>query len=197
LNNVQARNSNYETILHIVNDCLQGSVSGIGFVFAGTDEFLKDQRRGLVSYGALERRLAVRDDFNVAGLKDFSGPVIELENLSKEDTYVLLYNIRNVFAYEDPAKYLIPDKGIEGFLQHCQKTLGADFFQTPGDIVKSYVRMLSIIEQNPGTSWELLLNNTPVQKSQDTSETCEKPEEKIPETPIETKPDDKLVSFKL
>ena len=197
LNNVQARNSNYETILHIVNDCLQGSVSGIGFVFAGTDECLKDQRRGLVSYGALARRLAVRDDFNVAGLKDFSGPVIELDNLSKEDTYVLLHNIRNVFAYDDPAKYLIPDKGIEGFLQHCQKTLGAEFFRTPGDIVKSYVRMLSILEQNPGTSWEVLLSNTPVQKSQDIPEDCEKPEEKIPEKPVEPKPADDLVSFKL
>jgi len=197
LNNVQARNSNYETILHIVNDCLQGSVSGVGFIFAGTDEFLKDQRRGLVSYGALERRLAVKDNFNVAGLKDFSGPVIELDNLSKEDTYVLLHNIRNVFAYEDPKKYLIPDTGIEGFLQHCQKTIGAEFFLTPGDIIKSYVRMLSILEQNPGTPWEVLLNNTPIQKTPDIPETCEKPEEKIPEKPVESKPADDLVSFKL
>jgi hypothetical protein len=197
LNNTQARNSNYEAILRIVNDCLQGSVSGVGFVFAGTDEFLKDQRRGLASYEALARRLVVRSDFNVAGLKDFSGPVIELENLSKEDTYVLLYNIRNVFAYEDPAKYLIPDEGIEGYLQHCQKMLGADFFQTPGDIVKSFVRMLSVLEQNPGTSWEVLLNNTPVQKSQDTMETCEKPEEKITEKPAEPKTTDELASFKL
>jgi len=197
LNNVQARNSNYETILHIVNDCLQGSVSGVGFIFAGTDEFLKDPRRGLVSYGALERRLAVKDNFNVAGLKDFSGPVIELENLSKEDTYVLLYNIRNVFAFDDPNKYLIPDKGIEGFLQHCQKTLGAEFFLTPGDIIKSYVRMLSILEQNPGTSWEVLLNNTPIQKTQEIPEICEVPEKNISEKPVESKPAEDLVSFKL
>lgn len=197
LNNVQARNSNYETILHIVNDCLQGSVSGVGFIFAGTDEFLKDQRRGLVSYEALERRLAVKDNFNVAGLKDFSGPVIELENLSKEDTYVLLYNIRNVFAFDDPNKYLITDKGIEGFLQHCQKTLGAEFFLTPGDIIKSYVRMLSILEQNPGTSWEVLLNNTPIQKTPEIPEISEEPEKKIPEKPVESTPAEDLVSFKL
>jgi hypothetical protein len=197
LNNVQARNSNYETILHIVNDCLQGGASGIGFVFAGTDECLKDQRRGLVSYGALARRLAIRDDFNIAGLKDFSGPVIELENLSKEDTYVLLYNIRNVFAYDDSAKYLVPDKGIEGFLQHCQNTLGAEFFLTPGDVVKSYVRMLSILEQNPGTSWEVLLSKTLVQKSRDPSEICEPENEKIQENPVKPQPADDLVSFKL
>lgn len=197
LNNAQARNSNYETILHIVNDCNQGNVSGIGFIFAGTDECLKDPRRGLVSYGALESRLSQKSDFNVAGLKDFSNPVIELENLSKEDTYVLLHNIRNVFAFEDPAKYLIPDKGIEGFLAHCQNTLGADFYLTPRDIIRSYVRMLSILEQNPGTSWESLLNTTPIQKTQEPDEPCEKPDVSAPKKLVESKPDDELVSFKL
>jgi hypothetical protein len=197
LNNVQARNSNYETIRHIIDDCLQGNASRIGFIFAGTDECLKDQRRGLVSYGALASRLALRDDFNVAGLKDFSSPVIELDNLSKEDTYVLLYNIRNVFAYDDPAKYLLSDKGIEGFLIHCQKTLGAEFFLTPRDIIRSYVRMLSILEQNPGTSWEVLLNKTPVQKTQDNPEVCEPVDEIIPEKSVQPKPVDDLVSFKL
>jgi len=197
LNNSQARNSNYETLLHIVNDCNQGNVSGIGFIFAGTDECLKDQRRGLVSYGALASRLTQKSDFNVAGLKDFSNPVIELENLSKEDTYVLLCNIRNVFAYDDPAKYLIPDQGIEGFLQHCQKTLGAEFFMTPRDIVRSYVRMLSIIEQNPGTSWEVLLNTIPVEKTADPLNTDEKQECGSPEKPVAQKTSDDLVTLKL
>ena len=197
LNNAQARNSNYEKILQIVNDCNQGNVSGIGFILAGTDDCLKDPRRGLVSYGALESRLSQKSDFNVDGLKDFSNPVIELENLSKEDTYVLLHNIRNVFAFEDQAKYLIPDKGIEGFLAHCQNTLGADFYQTPRDIIRSYIRMLSILEQNPGTSWEILLNTTPIQKTQAPDETCEKTDVGDLKKPVGPKPDDELVSFKL
>jgi len=196
LNNTQARNSNYEMILRIVNDCLQGSVSGLGFVFAGTDEFLKDPRRGLASYEALARRLLVRSSFNVEGLKDFGGPVIELENLSKEDTYVLLHNIRNVFAYCDPAKYLIPDKGIEGYLNHCAKTLGSEFYLTPGDVVKSYVQLLSILEQNPKTSWEVLLENSSIKKSQDPLETPI-PDEKRSEKPPAPKSSDDLVSFKL
>lgn len=196
LNNTQARNLNYEKLLNIVNDCNQGNVSGIGFIFAGTDECLKDQRRGLVSYGALKSRLEQKSEFNIAGLKDFSNPVIELENLSKEDTYVLLYNIRNVFAYDDPAKYLLPDQGIEGFLQHCQKTLGADFFLTPRDIIRSYVRMLSILEQNPGTSWEVLLNAIPVEKTDDPSNADEK-QETGSQTPGIQKPDDELTSLRL
>jgi len=197
LNNTQARNSNYEVILRIVNDCLQGNVSGLGFVFAGTDEFLKDQRRGLVSYEALAGRLSVKSSFNVKGLKDFSGPVIELENLSKEDTFVLLRNIRNVFAYDDPAKYLIPDEGIRGFLNHCAKTLGSEFYLTPRDIVKSFTKLLSILEQNPGTSWEVLISSCQVQKSQDTDETPNEPDKNLPQQPADQKSNDDLKSFKL
>jgi hypothetical protein len=195
LTSSQSRNANYEVILKVLNDCLQGNVSGLGFAFAGTDEFLSDQRRGLASYEALARRLLAKNSFNVEGLKDFSGPVIQLENLSIEDTLVLLRNIRKVFAYEDPAKYLISDDGIEGFLNHCTETLGSEFYLTPGDTVKSYVQLLSILEQNPGTSWESLLNIPTKTKTQNVSP-------KKPDTPSTTKPanpkkKDDLVSFKL
>jgi len=195
LNNTQARNSNYEVILKILNDCMQGgTVSAIGFVFAGTDEFLKDPRRGLVSYEALAGRLFVKSMFNVKGLKDFGGPVIELDNLSVEDTVILLRNIRNVFAYGDPEKYLIPDKGIQGFLNHCAKTLGSEFYQTPRDIVKSFTQLLSILEQNPGTSWEALISSCKIEKSQDTGEL---PGERGAGIPPEVKPDDELKTFRL
>jgi hypothetical protein len=194
LNNAQSRNNNYEKILTIVNDCLQGNVQDIGFIFAGVDDFMYDRRRGLASYEALERRL-IRDTFKVEGLKDFSGPVIHLDNLSIEDTVVLLRNIRNVFAYNDPEKYLIPDEGIAGYLNHCAKTLGADFYLTPGDVVKGYVRLLSVMEQNPGTSWESIIKNTTIEKTEpaEVTKEIEKPEKK--DSNRESKED--LVSFKL
>ena len=107
----------------------------LGFIFASTDEFLKDPKRGVASYEDLAQRLQVRSSFNIEGLKDFSRPVIDLRTFQVRDTYLLLQNIRNVFAYYDPTKYLIPDEGIEGFLNHCAKTLGADFYQTPREIV--------------------------------------------------------------
>jgi P-loop Domain of unknown function (DUF2791) len=85
----QARNANYEQILRIVNDVLQGSASRMGFYFGGTPEFLLDTRRGLYSYEALRSRLAennfVRDD-----LIDLSGPVIRLSRLGPEELFVLL-----------------------------------------------------------------------------------------------------------
>lgn len=196
LNNAQARNNNYEKILTILNDCLQGNVSDIGFIFAGIDEFMNDRRRGLASYEALERRL-IRDTIKVEGLKDFSGPVIHLDNLSIEDTVVLLRNIRNVFAYDDPQKFLIPDEGITGYLSHCAQTLGSEFYLTPGDIVRSYVRLLSIIEQNPGTSWEAVIKNTKIEKSHDSTGTIEEPEKRLEKNEMKENSGEDLVSFRL
>jgi energy-coupling factor transporter ATP-binding protein EcfA2 len=194
LTSSQSRNANYEVILKVLNDCLQGNVSGLGFVFAGTDQFLIDPRRGCYSYEALERRLSREKSFNVEGLKDISGPVIQLENLSIEDTLVLLHNIREVFAYEDPVKYLITDDGIKGFLNHCTETLGSEFYLTPGDTVKSYVQLLSILEQNPGTSWESVLNIPTKTKTQNVSP--KKPDSFSITKPANPKKKDDLVSFK-
>lgn len=190
LNNAQARNANYEMILRIVNDCLQGNVSGIGFIFAGTDSFLDDHRRGLASYEALATRLA-DNMFATNGLRDLSGPVIRLLNLSLEDLYVLLHNIRNVFAMGDNNKHLIPDEGLTAYLNHCSRTLGSDFFRTPRDSVKSFVGLLSILEQNSGTDWRNLLIGIHIEVTKDPDiETGNDSDE------LSTS-DDELSSFKL
>jgi hypothetical protein len=166
LNSSQARNANYEMILRIVNDCLQGNVSGIGFIFAGTDAFLDDKRRGLASYEALATRLA-DNSFAVGGLRDLSGPVIRLQNLSPEDLYVLLHNIRNVFAMGDPANYLVPDDALSAFVAYCAKTLGSEFYRTPRDAVKGFVGLLSVLEQNPQAEWQSLLGDIRMKQTQD------------------------------
>lgn len=166
LNNTQARNANYEVILRIVNDCLQGHVEGLGFLFGGTDAFLEDRRRGLQSYEALATRLA-DNMFARDGLKDFTGPVLRLPNLSPEDLFVLLHNIRHVFAAGDAGKYLIDEAGIKAFMGHCANTLGADYFRTPRDAVKAYVGLLSVLEQNPSANWRDLLDGTRIEVSVD------------------------------
>jgi hypothetical protein len=166
LNHAQARNANYERILRILNDCLQGNVSGIGFLLGGTDAFLEDRRRGLASYEALGTRLAA-NTFAREGLKDFSGPVIRLRNLSPEDLFVLLHNIRNVFALGDSTKFLIDEEGLQAFMAHCAAILGADFFLTPRETVKAFVGLLSVLEQNPGVDWRTLLSQTTIERPLD------------------------------
>lgn len=164
LNSKSARDANYEMILRIFNDCLQGSVKGLGVVFAGTDTFMDDRRRGLASYEALATRLA-NNTFAIDGLRDYSAPVIRLQNLTVEDLYVLLHNIRQVYASGDVSRYLVPDEALKAFIQHCAQTLGAEFYQTPRDAVKGFVGFLSVLEQNPGTDWQKLLGGINLQPS--------------------------------
>jgi hypothetical protein len=153
LQNSQTRNQNYEQILRIVNDSLQGNTQGIGFIMCGTPESLLDTRRGIYSYEALQSRLA-ENRFATDGLIDFSGPVIKLQSLTPEDLMVLLSNIRSVFAFGEPSKYLVPDGALTAFMDHCNARIGEAYFRTPRTTVKAFVQLLSVLEQNPGTSWE-------------------------------------------
>ena len=161
LQNSQARKQNYEQLLDIVNDSLQGTTSGIGSVMCGTLEFLLDTRRGLFSYEALQSRLA-ENTFASGGLVDLSGPVIRLQSLTPEDLLVLLGNIRMVFASGDPSKFLVPDEALTAFMEHCDRKIGEAYFRTPRSTVKAFVHMLSVLEQNPGTKWEDLLDRIPI-----------------------------------
>lgn len=153
LPNARARQANYEALLAILNDCLQGNVSGLGFLLAGTDECLEDKRRGLFSYEALRTRLS-EHRFAGGEVVDFSGPVLRLASLSPEDLFVLLRNIRHVHAYGDPERYLLPDEALVAVLQEANGTLGAEFYKTPRDVVRSFVGLLNVLEQNPGKRWQ-------------------------------------------
>ena len=161
LQSAQARNANYEQILRIVNDALQGVGGGFGFYFGGTPEFLLDTRRGLYSYPALQSRLA-ENLFARDGLVDLSGPVVRLTSLTPEDLYVLLQNVRNVFAGGDSSAYLVPDEALTAFMHHCSDRIGESYFRTPRNTIKAFVQLLAILEQNPGAEWQSLLGHVEV-----------------------------------
>jgi hypothetical protein len=163
LANTQARNSNYEQILRILNDSLQGSADGLGFVLGGTPEFLLDTRRGLYSYQALQSRLA-ENTFAKTGLVDYSGPVMRLASLTPEDFYVLLHKLRHVYAMGDDTKYLMPDEGIHAFMEHCAKRLGNTYFRTPRTTITAFINLLAVLEQNPNANWRELLGTVQIQQ---------------------------------
>lgn len=163
LANTQSRNSNYEQILRILNDSLQGTSEGIGFLLGGTAEFLMDTRRGLYSYSALQSRLA-QNTFADGGLVDYSGPVVRLSALTQEDFYVLLSKVRHVYAGGDPVKYLVPDNGIAAFMEHCSKKVGDSYFRTPRTTITAFINLLAVLEQNPGSTWESILGTVVIQK---------------------------------
>ena len=154
----RARQANYEAILSMLNDCLQGSVKNLGFVLGGTDEFVENKKRGLYSYEALRSRLA-ENRFAGQDVKDFSGPVLRLQNLTPEDLFVLLGNIRHVHAFGDEKKYIVQDDALKALLKKARETLGADYYKTPRDVIRSFVGLLNVLDQNPGRDWQSFLGD--------------------------------------
>lgn len=166
LHSSQARNANYEQILRVVNDSLQGSAANLGIVFGGTPEFLMDTRRGLYSYPALQSRLA-ENMFAVDGRTDHSGPVIRLSNLSPEDFYVLLVKLRHVWAGGDPAAYLVPDAAIEAFMAHCAGRIGDAYFRTPRTTIRSFLDLLAVLDQHRDLDWRTLVDAAEIEEDRD------------------------------
>lgn len=163
LSNTQSRNTNYEQILTILDDCLQGNVQGFGIILGGTNEFLTDTRRGLFSYPALQSRLA-ENTFAVDGLIDYSGPVLRLSCLTQEDFYVLIEKIRFLYAGGDPSAYQLPDAGLAAFMEHVAQRIGNAYFRTPRTTITAFVNLLAVLEQNPGTRWQELLGGLNIQE---------------------------------
>lgn len=161
LANTQARNANYEQILRILNDSLQGAAVGLGFVLGGTPEFLLDTRRGLYSYPALQSRL-IQNTFAAGNLVDFSGPVVRLSSLTPEDFFVLLQKIRHVYASGDASKYLVPDQAIANFMEYCSSRIGDTYFRTPRTTITSFINLLAVLEQNPGAAWQSMLGTVEI-----------------------------------
>ena len=183
LTSSRARQSNYEQILRILNDMLQGTAGNLGFIFGGTPEFMMDTRRGLYSYEALQTRLA-ENTFARDGLVDLSGPVIRLANLSPEDMFILLSNIRRVMQSDDSS---LPDECLTAFMSHCSQRIGDAYFRTPRNTVTAFVNMLSILAQNPDVHWWSLIGSMDI--SEDNTDGLS--------TSQDEETDDELASFRL
>jgi hypothetical protein len=195
LTNTVARTSNYEQILRILNDCLQGTSVGIGFLLCGTPEFLMDPRRGLYSYQALQTRLAENTLAIQHGIVDNSGPIIRLNNLQAEDLFVLLQNIRRLFENGQMEGQMIPDSGIKDFLSHCFNQIGDSYFRTPRTSIKAFTDLLAILEQNPGLNLHDLIPRTNIVVDREIETDQFYGEE--PSTSIRNEIKDEFTSFKL
>ena len=94
---------------------------------------------------------------------------MRLNNLAPEELYVLLHNIRNIFAYYNEDNYLVPDEALSKFLIHCSSRIGEAYFKTPRNTIKAFVDLLSILEQNPELKWVELLKDININREEDES----------------------------
>ena len=151
-----ARENNYEKILTIFNDTLQGRAEGLGVIFGGTPQFLEDTRRGLFSYEALRSRLA-DSRFADAGYATLSSPVIRLRRLSDNELYALLVRLSSLHAMQRGEEELLTEEELKEFLKFSLSRAGASELLTPREMIRDFMTLLNILSENEDATFEGLL----------------------------------------
>lgn len=156
ISNTVSRNNNYERLLTIFNDTMQGKAQYLGVIIGATPQMVEDPRRGLFSYEALRSRLE-ESRFARDGLRDMSGPMIRLEVLTPLEIFVLLQRIREIHGLHYNYEPTVTDKELEYFLNEIRKRLGATQLMTPRDAVRDFIAVLNILQQNPGATFKTIV----------------------------------------
>ena len=102
--------------------------------------------------------------FASSSVRDFSGPVLRLANLTAEELFVVLTKLRDVHAGGDSAAHALPDQALHAFMEHCSLRVGDAYFRTPRTTIRAFVQLLAILEQNADTSWSDLIGQVDVER---------------------------------
>ena len=158
--NAITRANNYEKILTMYNDVLQGKARHIGFLMGGTPQCIKDRYKGVFSYEALRSRLA-EGHFSTEDIKDLSAPIIRLQMLSQEEMYILVEKLQNIHAGLYRYEPRLVHEDLVYFLTVEYNRVGTQSHITPREIIRDFIELLNILHQNPQKSiTELLGDNS-------------------------------------
>ncbi len=166
-----SREANYEKLLSIFNDTLQGKAKYMGVIFGGTPQFLEDERRGLFSYDALKSRLA-DSRYTSLGYQDLSSPVIRLRTLSSNELLALVKRLAKLSAMRDGGDSAVSDAEAERFVSLALSRAGASELITPREIIRDFLTVLNILRDNEGASFDELISRVGR-----TAEASEQPED--------------------
>ena len=155
--NAITRQYNYEKILTMYNDTMQGKAQHFGIILCGTPQCMEDPRRGVYSYEALRSRLA--DGHFTGEHKDLLSPVIRLQPLTNEEMLILIEKLADIHAglYEYPQ--IVTERDMVDFIQIEFGRIGADTHITPREVIRDFIQVLDIVYQNPGVKVRELLGS--------------------------------------
>lgn len=156
--NSVTRQNNYEKILTMYNDTLQGKAHHLGIIMGGTPQSIEDRRRGVYSYEALRSRLT-QGRFASEGLSDMLAPVIRLNPLTYEELLVLIEKLADIHAGYFDYQRLLTEDDLVSFLQIEFGRVGSDSHLTPREVIRDFIELLDIVYQNPDASVSSLLGS--------------------------------------
>ncbi len=158
--NAISRQNNYEKILTMYNDVLQGKAEHIAFLMSCTPQCVEDRYKGIFSYEALRSRLA-EGHFAEGDRRDMTAPMIRLKMLTEEEMYVLIEKLRDIHAGLYAYQSSLQHDDLLYFLTVEYNRVGADSHITPREIIRDFIELLGLIQQNPGiTAREIMGNNS-------------------------------------
>lgn len=156
--NSVTRQNNYEKILTMYNDTLQGKAHHLGIIMGGTPQSIEDRRRGVYSYEALRSRLT-QGRFASEGLSDMLAPVIRLNPLTCEELLVLIEKLAGIHAGYFGYEQSLSEDDLVSFLQIEFGRVGSDSHLTPREVIRDFIELLDIVYQNPDVSISTLLKS--------------------------------------
>ncbi len=172
-----SREANYEKLLAVFNDTLQGKARHLGVVFGGTPQFLEDTRRGLFSYDALKSRLA-DSKYSELGYKNLSSPVIRLRRLSDNELLALVRRLTRLYAQREGWDTLpLSDEQTERFVTYALSRAGAEEMVTPREIIRDYLTLLNILRDNKDVDFDSLVKSISFSPEAGASESVQSPRE--------------------
>lgn len=146
--NAITRQYNYEKLLTMYNDTLQGKARYLGIVMGATPQAIEDKRRGVYSYEALRSRLA-EGKFSRPGARDLLAPVIRLEPLTPEEMLVLCEKLCAMHAGLYGYQRSLSTQELADFIKLEYGRIGADQNITPREIIRDFIELLDLLYQNP------------------------------------------------
>ncbi len=152
------RQNNYEKILTMYNDVLQGKASHIGFLLGGTPQSIEDKYKGVFSYEALRSRLSA-GRYADGDTKDMLAPIIRLTMLTPEEMYVLIEKLSNMHGQLFDYTPKITHDDLLAFLTEEYNRVGAKTHITPREIIRDFIELLNILYQNPDQEAASILNS--------------------------------------
>lgn len=164
IQNRVARSNNYERLLSMFNDIMQGKSSHLSVYVCGTPEFIEDPDRGLYSYEALRSRLVAGRFEN--GYDNYLGPVINLRPLTNEEVFVLLRTLRGMHEQRYGYRSEIDDAMLETYLKTVTCAIGQGMV-TPREITRDFISLLDTMHQNPDVTFSQLVENRTVSPDRD------------------------------
>ncbi|MBQ8611368.1 MAG: ATP-binding protein [Oscillospiraceae bacterium] len=152
------RQYNYEKILTMYNDTLQGKAQYLGLIMCGTPQCIEDTRRGVFSYEALRSRLA-EGKFGREGVKDMLAPIIRLEPLTAEEMLVLVEKLAEIHAGLFDYEQTLTQQDLVAFIEIEFGRIGAGSNITPREVIRDFIELLNIVYQNPQVDVRTLLGS--------------------------------------